>query len=229
VERQLPPKILDPDASAGVDTHLRVAQLIDPPGDHYVIDAGAGHGSFTDRLVIGGYRAVAAEFKLGNFWCDRAPHVICDLDVCLPFASGTADGVVAIEIIEHMERPLLLVREAARCLRNQGWLVVTTPNILHVASRLSYLARGYPKGFSENDYRSNGHISPVSLTELRRIGERAGLAIEAVTYNVGRLPVPKIYGRVLLRSSRFRTGALGESLIVLFRKIGDPITNVYRG
>ena len=50
-----------------------------------------------------------------------------------------------------------------------------------------------------------------------------------MTYNVGRLPVPKIYGRVLLRSSRFRTGALGESLIVLFRKIGDPITNVYRG
>lgn len=54
---------LDPNASAGVDTHLRVAELIDPPGDGYVIDAGAGHGAFTDRLVGSGYRAVAAEFK----------------------------------------------------------------------------------------------------------------------------------------------------------------------
>lgn len=147
----------------------------------------------------------------------------------LPFASGTADGVVAIQIIEHMERPLLIVREAARCLRKQGWFAVTTPNVLSLASRLNYLVRGYPKGFAEEQYRGNGHISPVSLTELQRIGERAGLVVESVTYNVGRLPMPRIYGRLSLRSSRFRKGALGESLIVLFRRVGEPNKRVYRG
>lgn len=228
VERAALPE-LDPHAGAGIDTHLRVAQLIDPPGDGYVIDAGAGHGSFTNRLAESGYLAVGAEFKPGNFWCDRAPHVICDLDQSLPFATASADGVAAIEIIEHMERPFLLVREAARCLRMNGWFVVTTPNVLNVASRLTFLIRGYPKGFSEEEYRTNGHISPLSLNELRRIGERAGMAIESVTYNVGRIPVPKLYGRVSLRSPRFRTLSLGESLIVMFRKVSEPRSDIYRG
>lgn len=50
-----------------------------------------------------------------------------------------------------------------------------------------------------------------------------------MTYNVGRLPMPRIYGRLSLRSSRFRTGTLGESFTLLFRKVGETNTGVYRG
>jgi len=223
-----PPK-LDPSASAGVDTHRRVAEVMDRPGDGWVVDAGAGLGAFTEVLVQQGYRALGLELKPGNFRCPSAPHVLVDLDRGMPIASSSLDGVVAIEVVEHLEQPLFFIREAARCLRMGGWMVVTTPNVVSLGSRLEFLLRGYPSGFCDAEFRGNGHISPVSLLELRRIAERTGLAVEAVTYNVGRFPIPGIYRRMTTRREVFRNATFGEALIVRLRKTGSPKPQIVRG
>jgi SAM-dependent methyltransferase len=223
------PIALDPNASAGIDTHRRVAELLDAPGAGWVVDAGAGHGAFTEVLVKRGYRVVGLEIKPGNFWYQSAPHILVDLDRGMPIATASLDGMVAIEVVEHLERPLLFVREAARCLRSGGWMIVTTPNVLSLGSRLEFLIRGYESGFCDAEFEGNGHISPVSLLQLRRIAERAGLAIEVVTYNVGRFPIPGIYRRMATRRDMFRNGLFGESLIARLRKNQVSQRRIVRG
>jgi ubiquinone/menaquinone biosynthesis C-methylase UbiE len=48
----------------------------------------------------------------------------------LPFADEQFDWVIASEVIEHLESPRIVVREAWRVLKPKGRLLLTTPNRL---------------------------------------------------------------------------------------------------
>ena len=83
------------------------------------------------------------------------------------------------------------VREANRVLKTQGTLILTTPNILSIRSRLSYLLRGYPNYFTymvQRDSRSTeerpiDHINPIGFLELRHILARCGFNVRQVAAN----------------------------------------------
>jgi SAM-dependent methyltransferase len=212
---------------AGVGTHRIVAELIDPPSGP-VIDVGPGQGAFATRLVDAGYDVAAIGIHPQQY-IGTAPLVHGDLDRGLPFRSASLHGIVAIEVIEHLENPLWFVREACRCLIQDGWLIVTTPNVRSVAARLSVLLRGHPTYFGEAEYRLNGHINPVSVEQVERIAERCGLAVEIVTYNVGKMPIPWIRHRFPLRQGPFRTGLWGECVIVRLRKTAAVPQTINRG
>jgi SAM-dependent methyltransferase len=58
-----------------------------------------------------------------------APVHIIDKENCrLPFADGSFDLLVSIDVHEHLQRPELLAGEFFRVLKNGGRAVVTTPN-----------------------------------------------------------------------------------------------------
>jgi len=69
-----------------------------------------------------------------------------DLNEYLPFKSATFDGVNLIEVIEHIEHQAQLVREIARVIKGGGVVVISTPNILNVLSRLRFLFTGFLRG-----------------------------------------------------------------------------------
>ena len=222
-------ELIDPTGAAGVNTHLVAANLLDEPDGSLVLDIGAGRGNFTYVLESHSYRTVAIDIDPDDYVHSTAPFVQANLGDGLPLSSASCGGIVAIEVIEHLEEPLRLIREIARCLRPNGFAIVTTPNVLSIASKLELVLRGWHEEFDDYSYRVNGHICPVSLQQIVRMCERTGLTLESETYNVGRLPLPKIRRRLSLKSPRFRTRRLGHSLIVKLRKTGSPVVTVCRG
>lgn len=233
VGRKSAPRVIDPTQSAGPFTHEVVASLLDRPTELCVIDLGAGPGNFTAYLERAGYRVVAIDIDEEDYrraGHATAPFIVANLDEVLPqLMDDGIGGVVAIEILEHLESPLRLIRSVADVLVNDGWLIVTTPNVSSLSSKLELIVRGNEFGFRDDDFDLNGHISPISLKQLTRIGSRVGLEIERVTYNVGRIPVPRLRRRFLLRSDWARCELLGESLIVKFRKRRAPLSSFNRG
>lgn len=216
------------DAMAGLNTHAIVDELIEPALQRPILDVGAGQGAFTARLVGRGERVIALGIAPTQFRAD-SPFVICDMDRGIPIRSSTVSGIVAIEVIEHLENGYQLLREAARCLVQNGWLILTTPNVLSFSSRLSMLFRGYPIYFGPREYETNGHIHPISLLDIQRMAVRSGLVLETVTYNVGKLPIPRIRHRYPLRRQSCRNMWLGQSLIVKLRKVSEPDRGFARG
>jgi SAM-dependent methyltransferase len=51
-----------------------------------------------------------------------------------------------VEVIEHIENQPQLIREIQRVLKPGGVVVITTPNILNVMSRLRFLFTGFMRG-----------------------------------------------------------------------------------
>ena len=199
-----------------------------PSQGELVLDVGAGQGSFTYRLDQLGFRVIGFGITSNQFLAST-PYVQCDLDRGIPVRSETAQGVVAIEVIEHLENAFHLLREFARVLTPDGWAILTTPNTTSLTSRVSFALRGYPVFFGPHEYETNGHIHPVALIDIQRMAERCGLTVAYVTYNVGKIPIPKLRHRIPLHQRRFRNRWLGENLIVKLYKTGAPKSEVMRG
>lgn len=224
--------MITPTAAAAENTHAIVADLLDPPSALPVLDVGAGRGNFTAHLEANGYQAIAIDVDPEDYrqaGHATSPFLQANLDEELPVADASAAGAVCVEVLEHLESPLRAVRAMAAAVADGGFIIVTTPNTMSWWSRVKLLMQGHHEGFNDYWYESNGHISPLDLPQLKRIAGRVGLSVEAVTYNVGRLPVPRLHQRYSLRSPRFRNQGLGESLVLKYRKTGSPRTDVYRG
>jgi len=87
----------------------------------------------------------------------------------LPFRDSTFDLVRAFDVIEHVERPGDLVREAKRVLRPGGRLVIGTPNATYAPRSVMAAFRGM--------YGSDAdHIAVWGKPELEHLLKRVGFS-----------------------------------------------------
>src|SRR4051812_43709604 len=112
-----------------------------------VLDMSVAGGETSKMLAAKQFRPIATEYGrlefLGNdIWSVGGVN----LNLPLPFKSSTVDGVNLTEVIEHIENQAQLVREISRVLKVGGIVVISTPNILNVASRLRFLFTGFVRG-----------------------------------------------------------------------------------
>ncbi|WP_394848596.1 class I SAM-dependent methyltransferase [Pendulispora brunnea] len=157
-----------------------------------VVDVGCGTGSIA-RTLLGSFRqyvgcdGVRYESFPHESW---ASFVQADLDKPpYPIADGTADLVLAIEVIEHLENPRAFVRELVRMLKPGGRLVVTTPNQLSVLSKVSLVMRNQFHAFQEAPGLYPTHITALVEIDLRHIAQENRLTDVEVRYtDRGRIP-----------------------------------------
>jgi len=97
---------------------------------------------------------------------------------------------IAVELIEHIENPFHLVREFAGILKPGALLILTSPNILNLSSRLRYFLTGCYDYFRRpfNEYWLNmGHVNPMTPLQLIYILRKNGFEDIDVTTNKGTL------------------------------------------
>jgi len=133
------------------------------------LDVGAGRGELI-RALDGTMplRSAACDVHVQRFEVEGIPCDPVNLNQePLPYPDAQFDLVTASEVVEHLENYRSLLREAFRTLKGGGVVVITTPNVLNVKSRVRYLLSGFANLFGplpvHNDklYSVRGHITPI--------------------------------------------------------------------
>lgn len=109
-----------------------------------LLDIGCGDGWFLKQISriqpsLDLYGIDVSMFQLGKAANQPFRLAQCNLEEGLPFEEQKFDFVYAAEIIEHVYSPDFLLSEVNRVLRNEGYLLVTTPNLCAWFNRFLFL------------------------------------------------------------------------------------------
>ena len=165
----------------GTSIHNKVLELLPKDRDVQILDVGCGVGGLSEKLLEKGYKNIIAldiESKLRI----KLPFIKADLNKDL-ILKETFDVIICQEVIEHLENPRHLLRELKKILREEGMIIITTPNILNWKARIYYILKGIIWGFNEENYKFNGHLTPVTGYDFQRICNEVNLKIFRMTYN----------------------------------------------
>ena len=120
----------------------------------------------------------------------RARFICHDLNEGLPVESGSADYVVCLEIMEHLENASAFLEEARRVLKPRGRVMISVPNPYCWMEVLSNL-RSRPDG--------EGHVASFTRQNIDALARFGGLRVERRGGTFTRVPFTKrIFGRYLL-------------------------------
>ena len=156
-----------------------------------LLDIPAGACPLRQDALRLGYDVVAVDLFPG----DGFVGVRADACEPFPFADESFDVVVSMEGIEHFENQTAFLRECARVLRPGGWLLLTTPNILHLNSRVAgfltgqrLLKQGFVNEFATRRGRAenrtyHGHAFLIDVFRLRYLLRVVGMQLRQVRAN----------------------------------------------
>jgi 2-polyprenyl-3-methyl-5-hydroxy-6-metoxy-1,4-benzoquinol methylase len=138
-----------------------------------------GCGVFANDLREEALTAAVAKFANGGR-INLLPGNLLAID---PARVGQFDLVVACEVLEHVARPVALLRHLKSLVTANGHILITTPNGGYFRNRLPTYAQ--IKDFSELETQqfkpdADGHLFLVTPAELRSIAAEAGLRLAQV-------------------------------------------------
>ncbi len=110
------------------------------------LDGSCRTGEVLAELARRGFEVRGTRFERGLPPIEGIPiDEGVDLTRGLPYPDASFDLVLLTEVIEHLENHRAAICELARVLRPGGRLVLTTPNIMRLNSRLGFLLSGMHK------------------------------------------------------------------------------------
>jgi glycosyltransferase involved in cell wall biosynthesis/SAM-dependent methyltransferase len=243
---------IDPNSPAGVyfGAHsvrlIKTMQII-PRGDagSRILELGcymqitpALRGLLGYSEVRGGYLGSAGGWHLSSVTSSDGEKFGCTIDLfnCevdrFPYPDEYFDTVICCELLEHIERdPMHLVTEIHRILKQNGTLVLTTPNAVSIRAMRAAMVGIHPSLFTKyvmpNLLPETKHIREYTPRELMRLFADAGFSIEYLdTTPYG--PRPGIYKWITkaIRSLRPFTRLREDCVYVVGQKI-SPVGTRY--
>ena len=156
-------------------THQRFLEFFkkqQEPVSQKVLDMGAGHGAFSQRLYDMGYDVHACDLFPEIFEFDKVSCTKVDITKPFPYPDNTFDMIIAIEVSEHIADHEIFFSESSRILKPGGTLYITTPNILSMKSRIRFLFTGFFLAFNPlqlNNYDGLQHVASLTLDQYNYI------------------------------------------------------------
>jgi 2-polyprenyl-3-methyl-5-hydroxy-6-metoxy-1,4-benzoquinol methylase len=174
-----------------------------------ILDVGCGAGLFFDALEQFGYvegiESDPIAVEQSGRW-KRRIH-LGELDTFV--ADEAFDVILALDVVEHVRNPEIMLRQAARFLARDGRMLITTP--------------AFDWLWTSHD-ELNHHVKRYTAAEMRELVRKAGLQPIETRYLFQSLIVPKLLVRTreALRPTsssvpRVPSGALNRALETWFR------------
>jgi 2-polyprenyl-3-methyl-5-hydroxy-6-metoxy-1,4-benzoquinol methylase len=143
-----------------------------------ILDIGCGSGAWLNRVKGFGFnRLVGIDYV-------QPSHVAgldlrkFNINLDLPGSLGKFDIVSCIEVIEHIENIGNLLDLVKETLNEDGFAILTTPNIESLRARIRALVSGKTPSFDEKSDPT--HLCPVLYDSLRKMLHRRELCIVEV-------------------------------------------------
>jgi SAM-dependent methyltransferase len=141
-----------------------------------VLDLGCGDGDYAKGLKELGFEVIASDVDEKRFkYSEQVDFKCCDITQRLPFPDNCFDYVLLLEVIEHLRNPYAVVPEINRIIKEGGFLIISTPNVLSLKSRFRFVFEGDYEYFREppldqlsnpKENISNLHIIPYRYHKL---------------------------------------------------------------
>ncbi len=157
------------------------------PEGSRILDAGAGEQPFKKFCAhlkyvsqdFGQYKPEELESGLQMpKWGYAKLDIICDIAL-IPEADGSFDAIMCTEVFEHIINPREAMKEFSRLLRNDGYLIITSPfcSLTHFApyhfysgfNSFFYVEELKKNGFEIIEMIPNGNYFEYIAQELRRL------------------------------------------------------------
>ncbi|OGP94742.1 MAG: hypothetical protein A2157_05605 [Deltaproteobacteria bacterium RBG_16_47_11] len=174
--------------------HEKVLTCLEKFPRGFVLDVPSGQGAFSMELEKLGCKAFLGDIARKNILYQNGRCIQFDLEKPFPFKERVFDFGVCIEGAEHIENPHALIKEFARVVKKGGYLVISTPNVMTIKSRLRFLFYSYFDYFKyfgsppvEERHQikeyEHQHVNPLFYGEIKFILEKYGFNIEHVETN----------------------------------------------
>jgi len=155
-----------------------------------ILDLGCGDGDYARRLKDLGFDVIAGDIDIVRFkYNNEIEFKHCDITKEMPFKDNTFDYVLLMEVVEHLRNPYTVISEINRVIKKGGSLIISTPNILCLKSRLRFMFEGCYEYFREppldqaknpKEVIFNLHIVPYRYQELEFLLSASGFEVEKI-------------------------------------------------
>ena len=163
-----------------------------------VLDLSCGQGEIIRELMADGCEVRGTHFRGDDYKLHGASKVLweglpidqdVDLVKPLPYSSASFEVAILSEVMEHLPTYVPVVHEVGRVLMPGGHLVLSTPNISRLHSRLHFFLTGTHKlirhrvgwDISSDDLYAY-HISPVDFPLLHTLLFQADLRVKRLGF-----------------------------------------------
>jgi 2-polyprenyl-6-hydroxyphenyl methylase/3-demethylubiquinone-9 3-methyltransferase len=204
-----------------IDRVFRASLGLERTAGGWFVDIGCGGGLVTEELARRGYPITGVDISLPSLEAARNHAAAAGVQVtyhygsayALEVDSGTVDGVIMCDVLEHLHDLPRAISEGARVLRPGGVLVFDTINrTLKSYVLMILLAQEIFKVAAPKTHDWQLFIAPE---ELRTLLARHGLAIRQLAGLTPRQSIPRMIGNILQHKSIGEFG-ISDDLSVLY-------------
>lgn len=162
----------------------RIFELLGDTVNKKILDIGCNEGylgaaiKMSDNEVVGVDINEQSIVKAKEVLDDA--HVVNVLEEKIPYPDKYFDVIIMTEVIEHFLLPEDVMKEARRLLKDDGFIIITTPNFLFFANRKKILFGDFE--YTESGFLDRGHVHFFQINSFEKMLKQLDLKVSVYNH-----------------------------------------------